>query len=77
MEPRVKCCMTGCNQWACLASGDEKLCGSHWRTLLDRNAAEVDRRDLLDAIDALDNFSTIEDVRTVLRDIAERLLDGR
>lgn len=65
---REACTAAGCRQAACLASGDERLCGDHWRDYQLTERGKYSRAAILADIDAA---KTIADVRDILRRIVE------
>jgi hypothetical protein len=65
----MKCSVSGCNQRSCLASGDDMLCGDHWKEALERVEVEDEKSEMLRlASMARDG----DDIREVLRLLIER-----
>jgi hypothetical protein len=59
----------GCNQRASLQSGDDLLCGDHWKMRQERQEAE----DALESrLSRIDEAKTLDDLRPLLRELVER-----
>ena len=65
----VMCTVGGCNQCACVASGEDQVCGDHWNMRQERQEAE-------DALELrmrrIDEAKTLGDLRPLLRELVER-----
>jgi hypothetical protein len=65
---RVMCTVGGCKQCACLASGDDQVCGLHWKATLEHRAVGSQKDELL----RLTEGGDADDIREVLRRLIER-----
>jgi hypothetical protein len=65
---RVMCTVGSCNQRACVASGEDQVCGDHWKATLEHRAVESQKDELL----RLTEGGDADDIREVLRRLIER-----
>jgi hypothetical protein len=65
---RVMCTVRGCNQCACVASGEDQVCGDHWKATREHRAVESEKGELLRLAEGGD----ADDIREVLRRLIER-----
>jgi hypothetical protein len=67
------CTVGSCSQHACFASGEDQVCGTHWKATLEhREAEDVVQSLLTRARDA----KTVEELRDVVFELIERTLIG-
>jgi hypothetical protein len=64
----VLCAVEGCNQRASLQSGDDLLCGDHWKIQLEYLVGEEEKDELLRLAARVED----EDASEVLRRLIER-----
>jgi len=62
------CTVGGCSQAACLASGEDRVCGDHWNMTLEHRAVESDKEELLRLAARVNDYDTSE----ILRRLIER-----
>jgi len=65
---RVMCTVGGCNQCACVASGEDQVCGDHWKATLEHRAVESEKDELLRLAEGVNDYDTSE----ILRRLIER-----
>jgi hypothetical protein len=65
----LQCTVGGCRQQACLASGEDQVCGDHWKATLEHRAVESEKDELLNMVKWA---STKADYREILRRLVER-----
>lgn len=65
----MKCQVGSCNQQACFASGEDRVCGTHWKATLEHRAIATERDVLLRDINAAE---TVDDLRPILLQLVER-----